>query len=179
MTRRWVPLLAAALVSALVSACASAPPRVQGEAPWTSGRLSVRIEATPAQIAQSMTAAFDLRGQGDIGELRLSSPLGTRLAAARWAPGEAVLVTSDGERRYDSLDALSRQALGEALPLSALPDWMAGRPWPGAASRATDGGFEQLGWLVVTARRTEGLIEATRAAPPAVTVRVRLDEAQP
>jgi outer membrane lipoprotein LolB len=167
------------MAAALLCACASAPQRVAGEQPWASGRLSVRIEATPQQIAQSMSAAFDLRAQGDAGELRLNSPLGTRLAAARWAPGEAVLVTSDGERRYDSLDALSRQALGEVLPLAALPDWLAARPWPGAGSRSIEGGFEQLGWQVITARRNEGLIEATRAAPPAVSVRVRIDENTP
>jgi outer membrane lipoprotein LolB len=170
---------AAAAATLLVSGCASAPPRLAGEAPWTSGRLSVRIEATPAQMAQSMSAAFDLRAQADSGELRLNTPLGTRVATARWSPGEAVLVTSEGERRFDDLQMLSRQALGEALPLEALPDWLAGRPWARASSSNTENGFEQLGWLVNTSRRKEGLIEATRAAPPAVAVRVRLDETTP
>ena len=47
-----------------------------------------------------------------------------------------------------TLEDLSREALGEALPLAAWPDWLAGRPWGGAPHRATEGGFEQLGWQV-------------------------------
>jgi outer membrane lipoprotein LolB len=166
-------------LAALLSACASPPARLAGEAPWTSGRLSLRVEATAAQPAQSLSVGFDLRAQGQSGELLLNTPLGTRVAQARWAPGTAVLVTADGESRYDSLEAMSRQALGESLPLAALPDWLAGRAWTGAPSRSVDGGFEQLGWLVSTARRGEGLIEASRAAAPAVNLKVRLDEAQP
>ena len=99
-----------------------------------------------------------MRGDGRSGELRLNSPLGTRVAQARWAPGVAVLDTPEGERSFGTLDELSRQALGEALPLAALPDWMRGRPWPAAPHRVQDGGFEQLGWSVDSwhAGRTAG-----------------------
>jgi outer membrane lipoprotein LolB len=159
---------------AVLAGCATPPP-VPGETPWTSGRLSVRIDATAAQPVQSMSAAFELRGDGDSGELRLNSPLGTRVASARWAQGLAVLGTPDGERRFDNLDALSREALGEALPLAALPDWLAARPWPGAPSQVRQDGFEQLGWQVSLVRRAEGWIEVRRPAPPAVLLRVRLD----
>jgi outer membrane lipoprotein LolB len=107
------------------------------------------------------------------------SPLGTRLASARWAPGVATLETPQGEQRYATLDDLSRQTLGEALPLAALPDWLKGQPWPGAAHSAKDGGFEQLGWQVLLTKRSEGLVEVRRDAPPSVTVRVRLDNAEP
>jgi outer membrane lipoprotein LolB len=170
----WVlPLCAAAVLSA----CASVPP-APGEAAWTGGRLSLRVDASGTQPAQSTSVAFELRGDGDSGELRLNSPLGTRVASARWAPGLALLATSDGERRYDDLAALSRQALGQELPLAALPDWLLGRPWPAAPHSSTDGGFEQLGWQVSLARRSEGWIEARRAAPPAMVVRVKLDEAE-
>ena len=67
-------------------------------------------------------------------------------------------------------------ALGESLPLAALPDWLAGRPWPGAPHTPGEAGFVQLGWQVSLARRSEGWIEARRAAPPAVLVRVKLDD---
>ncbi len=168
------------LAAALLSACATPLPPVQpGEAAWTSGRISVRIEASATAAAQGISAAFELRGSGDSGELRLNSPLGSRLAAARWAPGLATLETPQGEQRYATLDDLSRQALGEALPLAALPDWLAGRPWPGAAHAVSDTGFEQLGWQVLLAQLAEGLIEARRSAPPAVVVRVRLDHPEP
>jgi len=163
------------LAVSLLTACAT-PPSAPDEPPWTSGRLSVRVAAQEGQAAQSMSAGFELRGDDRSGELRLHSPLGTRVAQARWAPGLAVLETAEGERRFDTLDELSRQALGEALPLAALPDWIAGRPWPAAPHHGGDDGFEQLGWTVRLARRAEGWIEARRAAPPEVLVRVRLDD---
>lgn len=165
-----------ALVAALLGGCATPPPR-PGDALVASGRLSMRVEATAGRAAQGLTAGFELRGTDERGELRLSSPLGTQLASARWAPGAAVLYTPAGSTEFTSLDALSRQTLGEVLPLSALPDWLAGRPWPGAVHDGTETGFEQLGWRVDVARQAEGVIEARRAAPPAVTLRVRLDGA--
>jgi outer membrane lipoprotein LolB len=161
----------------LLAACATRPPEVS-DTPWTSGRLSVRVAATPDLPARSVSATFDLRGSGERGELRLSTSLGTLLASARWAPGEAVLSTSQGDTRYDDLDSLSREALGEALPLQALPDWLAGRPWAGAPSQAAVNGFEQLGWQVSLARFAEGWVDADRSAPPRVNVRARLDPAR-
>ncbi len=138
--------------------------------------MAVRVDASPDRIAQSFSAAFDLQGNGGQGELRLNSPLGTRLATARWAPGLAALQTSHGDQRFGSLDELSRVALGEALPLVALSDWIQGRPWTGAASSANDAGFEQLGWQVQTRDRVPGAVEFERSAVPAVHVRIRLDQ---
>ncbi len=171
-------LLATAAV-VLAAGCATTPPPGPGELPWTSGRLSLRVDATPERMAQSVSAAFELRGAGERGELRLSSPLGTLMAEANWAPGQAVLRNTEGERRFASLDDLARQALGEPLPLAALPDWLAGRPWPEAPHQAQADGFAQLGWRVQTERLTEGWITAQRLAPPAVQLRVRLDRPEP
>jgi outer membrane lipoprotein LolB len=169
--------LAATLL--LASGCASLRPASKDPA-WTTGRLSVRIEASPERIAQSITAAFELRGeaQSESGELRLNSPLGNRLATALWAPGVARLITPEGEQRFANLDDLSRQALGENLPLVALPSWIAGRPWPGAAHQVNGDGFDQLGWQINTRQQGDGRIEARRAASaaaPAVWVRALLD----
>jgi outer membrane lipoprotein LolB len=163
----------------LVSGCASLRP-VSQDATWTTGRLSVRIEASPQRIAQSISAAFELRGdaQAESGELRLNSPLGNRLATAIWAPGVARLITPEGEQSFASLDDLSRQALGENLPLVALPSWIQGRPWTGAAHQVGGDGFDQLGWQINTRQQAEGRIEARRAASataPAVWVRALLD----
>ena len=174
MIRRALPLLAAALLAA----CATPRPQ-EGEGPWTTGRLSIRVDASAERTVQSLSAGFELQGNGAAGELRLNSPLGTRLVSALWAPGVALLRTPEGERRFGSLDELSRQALGEALPLAALPDWLGGRPWADAAHAVIEGGFEQLGWQVLLTRRGEGWIEARRAAPPAVLLRVRLDGTDP
>jgi outer membrane lipoprotein LolB len=154
--------------------CASAPDAGQG---WSTGRLVLRIEAGAGRPAHSLGAAFELRGDGREGELRLLSPLGTLLVSARWRPGLALLITGEGERRYASLDELSREALGEALPLAALPDWLAGRPWGASAHGMRSDGFEQLGWYVDTSARAERQIIARRAAQPVVTLRVRLDNA--
>jgi outer membrane lipoprotein LolB len=122
-----------------------------------------------------VVAAFELRGSGERGELRLLSPLGSQLALARWSSGQARLTTADGEHAYASLDELALAALGERVPLAALPDWIAGRPWSGAASAPSAVGFDQLGWAIDLSRRADGRIAALRAAPPAVTVRIQLD----
>ncbi len=172
--RRAANGLLLALMSALLGGCATRPAAI-GEMPWTSGRLAVRVEATDASPVRSASAGFDLRGNADTGELRLLSPLGTLVAQTRWSATEVVLSTPDGTRRFDDLDSLSRETLGEALPLRALPDWLAGRPWGGAPSRVRDDGFEQLGWQVQVAQLSEGLLVARRDAPPAVTLRARIE----
>jgi len=174
--RRHLLGLALALATVL-SGCATPP--LDSASGWTSGRLVLRVAATPERASQGMSAAFELRGSGQRGELRLLSPLGTRLAEARWGPGLAVLNSAQGDMQFDSLDELSQQALGEALPLAALPDWLAGRPWPEAPSTAVTGGFDQLGWRIDLARQAEGWIEARRASPPAVELRVRLEAPAP
>lgn len=145
------------------------------DAGWTSGRLSVQVAAHEQTAARSFSASFDLRGNSERGELRLSTPLGTQLAEARWSPGQAGLTTPGGQSRYADLDALSRDVLGEALPLQALPDWLAARPWSGAASRPLAAGFEQLGWTIDLAGFRDGRIDAVRDMPPRVQLRVRLD----
>jgi len=156
----------------LLAGCASlAPPA----APVITGRLSVQVAEHAGQPARGLNAAFDLRGTDEAGELRLSSVLGPQVAAARWSAGKASLSTAEGERRFSDLDALAREALGESLPLRALPDWLQGRPWPGAPSVALADGFEQLGWTLSLARWAEGFLTATRSAAPTVTLRARLD----
>lgn len=161
-------------VVGLLAGCAT-PPAPDHGPPWTSGRLSVRVQAHGDTPAHSASASFELRGTGRSGELNLSSPLGLRLASARWTATRVVLDTGEGEREYTSLDALSRQALGEVLPLAALPDWLAGRPWTEAPHLPLEAGFEQLGWRVSLARYGEGLVEAQRAEPPAIVLRARID----
>ena len=175
----------AAAAALALAGCATPPAGGDGDAAaarWTSGRLLLRVDDGQDQPAQVHSALFELRGTAERGELRLDSPLGPRLLQAQWAPGLALLTTPEGTRRFSGLGELSEQALGEPLPLPALPDWLAGRPWPGAAHRPAAPpavGFEQLGWAVDLARHAQGLVEARRAGPPSVLLRLRLDAAAP
>lgn len=136
----------------------------------------MRAEATGELAARSHSAAFELSGDAREGWLRLLSPLGTVVAQARWSPAGVQLQSDGGPRDYPSLDALAEDALGEALPLAALPDWLRGRPWDGAPSQPRADGFEQLGWQVDTqGLAREGLLLARRSQPSVIQLRVRLD----
>ena len=170
---------AAALVVAALVVAGCATPRAPTPAESISGRLTVRVDATAGAAPRTLTAGFDLEGDADEGSLSLATPLGTRIAQARWSPREVLLVTPDGEKAYPDLDALTRELAGEALPVAALYDWLRGRPWPGAPSSALaageGAGFAQLGWHVVLAGPGPDAIVARREAPPAVTVRAMID----
>jgi outer membrane lipoprotein LolB len=161
-----------------LAACTTVP-RATGSADALSGRLSVKVDGADGTSARNVSAAFELQGDPRTGTLSLSTPLGSTLAQARWAPGAVWLVTPQGERRYADLDALTGEVLGESLPVAAMFDWLRGRPWPGAASRATappaEPGFEQLGWAVSLARFDDAWVVATRARAPAVVVRAKVD----
>ncbi|MCC6853029.1 MAG: outer membrane lipoprotein LolB [Rubrivivax sp.] len=163
---------AALAAAAALSACAGVPRDTAG---WISGRLGLSVAAQQAQPAQQFSAGFELSGDGASGELRLYTPVGTQIAAARWAPGRATLRRAEGERSFTDLDALALDALGEPVPLAALPDWLAGRAWSAAPSSANATGFEQLGWSVDLSARAQGRIVARRAAPPVVVLRVQLE----
>jgi outer membrane lipoprotein LolB len=171
--RRW---LATALwpAAVLLAGCAQAPRAV---APDTlAGRLAVQVEAFNETPARAFSAAFELQGSAERGTLQLTSPLGTVLARAQWAPGEARLQSAQGESRDTSLDALSQRLLGESMPLAALIEWLHGRPWTGAPVQRLPDGFEQLGWRVDLSRFGDGVLLAQRPQLPAIGVRARLDQ---
>ena len=176
----WGGRTSALLAALLMSACASVP---QGTLPVAgetlTGRLAVRVDGSDGASPRSENATFELQGSAQAGRLELSTPLGSILAQARWSPGSVVLATPQGERRFADLDALTREVLGESVPVVALFDWLRGRPWSGAPSIASaapaDAGFAQLGWAVSLARFDEGWVVARRARAPAVTVRAKLD----
>jgi outer membrane lipoprotein LolB len=128
---------------------------------------------------RSFSADFELRGSAQAGELLISGPFGATAARAQWAPGMARLDGPQGEVVAADLSTLAERALGAALPIGALFDWLNGRPWPEApASALPDGasGFDQLGWRINLARWAERRVEVMRLAPPVVTVRLRLND---
>jgi outer membrane lipoprotein LolB len=176
-------------LAALLPGCATAPKPVAG--PVIAGRLAVRSEPMPGRDARSASGQFELSGSPAHGQLVLTSPIGTVVARATWsapsetgvtAPGAPVDIEleADGRtRRFDNFDDLTEAALGQSLPLAAMFDWLAGRPWPHspAAFDADRGAFEQLGWRVDRSRlESDGLVAADRPLPPpALHVRVKVD----
>ncbi|MEJ6007721.1 outer membrane lipoprotein LolB [Paucibacter sp. AS339] len=176
-----LPARLLALCAALsLAACASlaptpAPSLTEGDI-RLNGRLSVQVAGSSGR-ASGGNAGFELIGSPTAGQLELSTPLGSLVARASWRDGEVSLQTPDAERSYANLDELTRELLGEAIPVAALFDWLRGRPWPQAPSQAlTQGpGFEQLGWRIDLSKLDEGLILAHRPAEPAVTLRARIE----
>ena len=163
-------------MAAMLAGCASLTPLpADGRAAPLAGRLAVHIDGQPER---GVSAGFELAGSAEQGRLLLTGPLGVGLATASWSSGRAVLDSAGRQTLFPDLDSLAVAALGEALPMAALFDWLRGRAWAGApASARSDGiaGFEQLGWQVNLSRFALGALEAFRPAPPAVTVRVRLE----
>jgi outer membrane lipoprotein LolB len=165
-------LLAAA---ALLAGCGSLPPAGEAAGQRIAGRLAIQVAGIGVEPARQLAAGFELRGSAARGALDLISPLGLLLAQARWQPGGAELEQGGQTQVYASTDELAAMALGQALPLEALFDWLRGRPWPGAPASPTAEGFAQLGWQVDTRALPEGRLLARRDTPPAVTLRVRLE----
>ncbi|WP_066268023.1 lipoprotein insertase outer membrane protein LolB [Hydrogenophaga palleronii] len=152
----WCLALAAA---ALLSACATPPrPAAQpGEELW-SGRLALQIHSTPPQ---SFSAGFDLRGAPAAGELQLMSPLGNTLATVVWTPQSAELRQGGQVTQRGSLDELTTELSGTAVPVAALFGWLRGEQG------------EVPGWQADLSRQAEGRITARRSAPlPTAELRV-------
>ena len=170
-TVRRQAVLLIAYVAAGLAGCVSAPP----QADLLSGRLAIHVAGQPDK---SISAGFELSGSPRAGQLLLSGPLGNTAALARWSPVEAVLTSAQGESSFADLDALAAAALGEAIPMAALFDWLRGQPWSGAPATPREDkltGFVQLGWQVDLSRWSAGALEARRIAPPVITVRARLE----
>lgn len=140
------------------------PPRAPDTAgqPYWNGRLGLQVEG---EQSQSFSAGFELRGGPQAGELSLYSPLGATLAQLRWSPGTAEL-QADGQRRsYASIEALTQEATGTALPLAALFAWLDGRP------------ADVPGWQADLSRIANGRLVARRSMPlPTAELRIVLQQ---
>lgn len=178
--------------SLMLLACATpAPPAPanDSDSDMLSGRLAVVVAASTNETstdtrslpapAQSLSAAFELRGSAQAGSLDLISPLGSIMARAVWSPEGAHLQSSRGSQRYDDIASLTRDMLGESLPVETLFDWLRGRPWAGATSSKNETpfpeGFSQMGWRVDLSRFAQSVIVAERERAPKVLLRARLD----
>ncbi|OGB03179.1 MAG: hypothetical protein A3G29_09535 [Burkholderiales bacterium RIFCSPLOWO2_12_FULL_64_99] len=144
------------------------------------GQLSIKLLAWQDLPAKGLSLGFFFSGHTDQGLLDLMTPLGTLMAQVGWQADEAWVVNENGRQTYPTLDELSRQTLGEALPLRSLVHWMQGQPDSTQPSTLTEqpGVFEQAGWRIDTRELAEQRIQATRSASDqqrAIHIKVYLD----
>ena len=103
-------------------------------------------------------------GNPQVGELTLTSPIGSTLAVMQWQPGEAWLRQGDQARRYDSIDTLAQEATGTPLPVRALFGWLRGEAQ------------SVPGWQPDLSQLDNGRLNARRLMPlPTAELRVILD----
>jgi outer membrane lipoprotein LolB len=151
VSRRALGRVTALACAMLLGACATPAPSASkpDEARW-AGRFSLTVHSDPPQ---SWTAGFELSGSALAGDLQLSSPLGNRLAEVRWSASGAELQQGERLTRHLSLDSLTSELGGTALPVAALFDWLQGRQAPVS------------GWEADLSRQPEGRIVARRLQP--------------
>jgi outer membrane lipoprotein LolB len=128
----------------------------------------MRVQAAPDQglkQEQSFSAAFELLGDPDHGELQFFTPLGSTVADIHWAPGSALLQARGETRKFGDLAQLIGVVLGTDIPVTALFAWLAGQTQ------------EADGWQVDLSQRTQGKILARRLSPgPQAELRVILED---
>jgi len=125
--RRAASILAL-LAGAALSACAVlAPPPPAAQAPFDIvGRVAVNFEG------RAFSSNLRWQHAAGRGEVWLLSPLGQTVAHIASDPDGATLTAADRQQyRAESVEALTRQALGWELPLSRLTWWVRGEPVPG------------------------------------------------
>lgn len=153
---------AAVLAATLLAGCAGFAPMPAGERLY-SGRFAAT--ATTGDRQDNASGRFTLAVRSGGITLDLASPLGNTLARVHTDGRRATLTAprSDGSlARWegDSAEALAEQALGWAMPVSGMADWIEGRAAParpamvapeaGAAQR-----IEQDGWRIEIDERFE------------------------
>jgi outer membrane lipoprotein LolB len=137
------------LLAALLAACATAPPPALRDGEFSVvGRFAVRYGA------ESASGRVTWRHSDADDELLIASPLGQGIAEITRRAGTFTLVTAnDGRFTAADPERLTEQALGWALPLDGLPDWVQGRPQAGVPAEARREGAQlaelrQQGWTI-------------------------------
>ena len=156
LRRAGILLFAWTLIS-----CATPRPPVQTDAFW-SGRLALQVQSEPPQ---QWFVNFELQGSSEQGDLLLLSPIGTTLAKLSWTPTTARLEQAGQSVQSNSLSSLSERLTGTALPVTALFEWLAGRP------------AQAQGWQADLSGHAQGHLQAQRTQPaPAAALRIVLDQ---
>jgi outer membrane lipoprotein LolB len=171
------PLLAAC--AAVLAACAAVPPETLPPGGFSLvGRVSVRYgdEAATGRLTWRHSDGGD--------ELLISTPLGQGVAEITRRDGVYTLVAANGER-YSAADPerLTRQALGYALPLDGLPDWVQGRPEKGVEAVTRYDGerlaeLRQRGWLIDYSGSDDRPPKRVRLTRGDLDIRLVIDEWQ-
>ncbi|GGH50921.1 hypothetical protein GCM10010975_04190 [Comamonas phosphati] len=163
-------LACAALCTALLAGCAQPARQLgksEGAAAHWSGRMALQVEGQSQAQNQSFSAAFELEGRPQQGQLLVFTPLGSTIASLQWTASQAVLQQGERITTSDSLPALIEQLTGSELPITALFDWLQGRNTAAA------------GWQVDLSRISEGRLRADRISPPPpASLRIVLDSDQ-
>lgn len=170
MTRRVVALIGQLFAILLIAGCAvnqRATSQNNINLPSWHGRLATQVEANPddpLSHRQSFSAAFELTGSPDAGELTFFTPLGSTAAAIRWTPHFATLEAPGDTRSFAGLSPLIQTLLGTDVPVIALFAWLDGR------------GIQADGWEVDLAQFAQGKIIAQRRTPlPEAQLRLILE----
>lgn len=148
--RRAARVLFAGFLALAVTGCAT-PPVAAPDSVYT-GRFSAI--ATRAEKRETVAGRFSVEVRGSHHTIDLSTPLGTTVARIEVGPdGARASGAGVQEARGTDADALTEQLLGWRLPVSGMPDWIAGRPAPGRPARVEREGsrpvlIEQDGWIV-------------------------------
>jgi outer membrane lipoprotein LolB len=181
MKRRSFAASAAAIALISVAGCAINTPATslkdpknseQAEPPTYSGPYSGRLslviepEAGSSSQAQSFSGSFELRGNAEVGELDLLTPLGQIVMRLRWRPDIAVIFRGSQRQIYANAQDLIQQATGASLSLAQLFSWLQGKE----EKAQTDE------WQVDLAARAQGRIIARRSQPTPAVLRIALEQ---
>ncbi len=159
---RWCLVISAVWLAGCSTPSLRPTASTSAAATFWSGRLVLEIDHSPPQ---NLSAQFELLGSEQQGELLLLSPLGTSLGRLRWQPGLAQLDRGDQHWQGESVQELTEQLTGTAMPLGALFEWLDGR----ARSEA--------GWQVnLEQLQSLGRLTAERQQPePQARLKLQLD----
>lgn len=165
----------------LLAACAGiAPPPPKAGEFAVVGRVAVRYgdEAASGRVAWRHTETDD--------DLVLSTPLGQGIAEITRREGVYTLVSAKRERMTATdPEQLTEQALGYALPLGGLPDWLRGRAQAGVPAETRYDGrqlaeLRQQGWTIEYLAYDEAgnLPRQIRLTRGALDIRLAIEEWQ-
>jgi outer membrane lipoprotein LolB len=132
-----------------------------------SGRLSLVIEPSAGlnDQQQSFSGSFELRGNAEIGELDLLTPLGQIVMQLRWRPDIAVILRGSQRQIFANADDLIQRATGASLSLQQLFAWLEGKEIQAVKD-----------WQVDLTNHANGRIIARRSQPTPAVLRIALEK---